>query len=489
VLEGSESVRDRRWRLLLPWGAAALVVLIALPTLGRRDLWLDEGFTVAGANQLPEGIVWRSFSMATHYLLMAGWSQLSLDPSWLRLPSLLFSAAAAGLATHLALRLFGREVARTTAVLLPLLCGTIVYAQEARSYALVGLLTVVTWYVIAVVLEDDRPPLWVAWGLAAALLVYSHPLAVTTLFAQGLVVLHRERSVTATLTRSRIGVLIVAISLVPMVVAMAKGYESVPDWIPPLGAESLEEVVTLLVGRFAPAQVLVTVALVLATLVVVRRRAEDPRTAVLLAWVWVPVLALVLISLTSPTVMGRYLIGILPGVAILLAVGLRELPRPRWRIAATLALVLLTIPGLVDHLRQPGPPWSQAIDIVAAGSSDPTRHGVFFPDAYNRPAFEVNAAGTDLWRRTRPVAPTHPWGELKRYHDDMSLDDLAREVAGLEVIWAVWQDHLLWAGIPSFEGTAVDLMASVGFCPGERHDLAEEIHVLRFEPCPSGGGG
>ncbi|MFP4514178.1 MAG: hypothetical protein ACLFRV_14635, partial [Acidimicrobiales bacterium] len=147
----------------LPLVAAAVCLLLAIPTLGARDLWYDEAFSVTSTNQLWDSLIQRSGSMGLYYGMLALWSKVSIDPFWLRLPSALFAAAATGLAVRFTFTYFGRRTAAWTALILVGTWGLTRYAQEARSYTLVLLLAVTSWYLFFHLAEHSTRRGWIWW--------------------------------------------------------------------------------------------------------------------------------------------------------------------------------------------------------------------------------------------------------------------------------------------------------------------------------------
>lgn len=115
-----------------------------MANLGTRDLWLDEALTVTSTNQLWTSLQQRSGSMGLYCVFMTGWSKVSLDPSWLRLPSAAFSAGAVAMTARFALVHFGRRSALWATAAMVLMFGVTRWGQEVRSYALVMLLAVVS---------------------------------------------------------------------------------------------------------------------------------------------------------------------------------------------------------------------------------------------------------------------------------------------------------------------------------------------------------
>lgn len=132
-------------RALVGLGALLLGGLaLRIPGLLDRPLWLDEAVQVgvATAPDLRHALVNDDLHPPLLALLLRGWLAVSHHPGWVRLPSFLASLATIPLAYLAAARWNPRDPVRaglaaaTWTVVLPPL---VVYASEARPYALVGM--------------------------------------------------------------------------------------------------------------------------------------------------------------------------------------------------------------------------------------------------------------------------------------------------------------------------------------------------------------
>lgn len=71
-------------------------------------MWLDEAYTVGATNQLFDA--WRETggTQALYYLLVWPVSRLSIEPQWIRLPSVLFALLAVIVVHEVGRRIGGR---------------------------------------------------------------------------------------------------------------------------------------------------------------------------------------------------------------------------------------------------------------------------------------------------------------------------------------------------------------------------------------------
>jgi MFS family permease len=150
-----QSFRQRQERSVYAWeltGLFCLFVLSRVTGLTRQSLWYDEGYTVALALAPNFREFWHRFGTCTtsehlqplYYFLIFLWSRIAgVSDSALRLPSALFSIGS-GIAAYSAIRHIsgGRsKIALLSAALLATSSFSLYYAQEARPYALLQLLS------------------------------------------------------------------------------------------------------------------------------------------------------------------------------------------------------------------------------------------------------------------------------------------------------------------------------------------------------------
>ena len=188
--------------------AALLGLWFAFHGLGDRALWLDEAFSVHDARRgLADMLGMRSDrGAALHPPLYPMLLHVSLEACGTtevcaRAPSALCAAAACGMLVMLAGRLFGWVAAITATWLWPTLPYLLKYAQQARGYTLLVLLTAVTLLLAGRTLgawgsPARRPLAALGLGLCAAAMVATHLVAGAFVAPVGLAVflLSRRRA-------------------------------------------------------------------------------------------------------------------------------------------------------------------------------------------------------------------------------------------------------------------------------------------------------
>jgi mannosyltransferase len=348
------SRREGTWVALL----TAFVLVAGGWQLGHASLSGDEASTWAiSAHGLGDvlhalGGSGGDRGAALYYLTIHFWMQL-FGTSEVALRS--FSLLAAALAItpfHTIARRLGLARAVTAEILLVTSPFFLTYARDARAYALLVLLVVLaTWAFIRAVESDSRRD-WVQYAAIATLALYTHWFAALVIAVQFLWWLgtkpdreHRRRTLTAA------GWL--ALAAMPIGVFALVGATGI-GWIAPLSVAEVRSLATAVTGTSSWSAQLVFLVVIVAALGAVvadvrARRPDRPGRWVSLsgAWLVVPFAATIVVSAFYPLLLARYLIVALPGLVLVLAIGLTTLTGHR-RILLALgvaALVALSGPG------------------------------------------------------------------------------------------------------------------------------------------------
>src|SRR3954469_3719126 len=170
---------------------AAIVILAAILRvifLGSRSFWSDEIVSVKLATDNWGGFwFWiskREANMALYYLLLRGWVKAGDSETWVRLFSALAGVATVPLFYAVAKRLYDQRVALISALLAATSACLVQFSQEARSYSLVILLCIVSYYFFIRLLREER--LWVvgAYIVVSVAAMYAHFVAALVIVAQ-----------------------------------------------------------------------------------------------------------------------------------------------------------------------------------------------------------------------------------------------------------------------------------------------------------------
>ncbi len=355
--------------------------------IGSRSFWYDEAFSGLIA-RLPVIQIWNNVIGASihppgYYLLLHHWLLLGQSETIIRSLSVLFSLGAIVLIYGLGYWLFDRATAALAAMGMALFPFQIYFAQEARMYSLVVLLSVgLTWIFLYMVMAKSK---WFVWGgyiLIAVAGLYTH-----YFFAFLLIALHLWLLLDISRLKNVLGRLILADMLVSLLflpqvnqalsntgayLVGGRAWQSSPHLLSPL--------TTIFYLLFAhrspvwlvPLSLFLTLAILLLTFWDGRRRSESDRQIEAALWfsLVIPILFVLIISWSiKPIYLERSFAVSSPALLLLLARGTAAAPRgsPTPYLVGALAIpVFITI---VTHITTPDPakpPVREAVREMAA---------------------------------------------------------------------------------------------------------------------------
>jgi len=299
---------------------ASSIILLHLtlngPRLASQSFWLDETFTVFYAQQPISRIVARATydqNPPLYVILVRFWIRSFGDSeAAVRSFSLLSSALAIAATFAFARRFLDERTSFASAILLTVSSVHAYYAREARSYALVELLSVVSFYACCALVE--RPTRCKLAVLAAvnALLLYTHFAAVFVLLVQVLWVVASRRG--APKRKLAVG-LAVAGGLILFLPWLRFVYANLPVpgryWLARPDLDSLFSLLCAFAG--SRALLLADAVIILGVIVASRSRNElpvtrDEKLLLLALWAFVPIAGDYALSQLVPMFRERYVL-------------------------------------------------------------------------------------------------------------------------------------------------------------------------------------
>jgi len=436
-----------------------LGVLSALYGLGRTSLWLDEAYSLGAMHQMGRTLRETSGTMGGYYVTLRAWTTVSESTWWMRSLSVVAAGAALVVVGRVAQRLQGARTARLTVALTALSYLWLVYAREARSYAMVMLLTALAWLALdhALAAEDEagRRRWWLAHSVLATVLPLFHGLSALQVLPHTAVVAAAggDRRTWTRLGRGLVGSLAVTGAL------LSVGAGKVGDWVSPLSIDRVWTAVGLLTNPIP----LFTVACVgllawgavgQARTARAARGLDRARTVAPVVWALAPLVLLIALSVVRPSLVPRYLIGSTPGLALLMATGIERIARPDLRRLAVAGLVAVLATGHVDVHSPTDDGWTRATTVVASEARP--GDGLLLVAEEDRPPFEAE------WR-DRPAPPElvlvgsdRPLGTVLRFEDDdLGAAGRRDRAAVTERIWVVGDSVF-----GTFDDTITDLLGT-----------------------------
>lgn len=487
-----------RWGVAIA-GAGALLAL-GVPRLGRRPVWLDEAYTVGAARELVS--TWRGTggTMALYYLVVWPITQLTTDRMWVRLPSLAFAAAAVVVVHEVGRLIGGRRMAIAAAAALAVSWSLSRYALEARSYTLALLLVSLSWLGLVGAVRSAPEGTgrsaseggvrsgpagerwWRLYMVATVLAPLAHGLAAAHVVSQvAFLALGPDRR------RWLRRCLPVAVALAAEgVLLFAIGAGEVASWIEPLRWSQVESFGRVLVGR-GPAMPVIGVLALAGALLAVRGWVAAPRDGghdrdawlglVPVFWALGAPLLVIAISVVRPYAEPRYVLGALPGVALLVGAALARIRATRLAVAAW---VLVAAASLHDQSRITTvgvEDWPALADRLAAEGHDGDR-------VLTRPKLRAPLDYAWAERPDRPdlapLSPTDELGDVRRFYDPTPGPMRERLLAApAGTVWYVDRDD---SRLDDVEALLADLQIARRYTATGPWVFEGELYLVRFEP-------
>jgi mannosyltransferase len=516
------------WRLPV---AAVLVVgfLASIVTVGRSSFSLDESLTATLAYSpwhiFTHSVLHREANMSLYYVAVRLW-----DGAWsallghatgpetvVRTFSVVASVGALAVVMAVTRRLFDRRTALIGGLLLAVDPLVVLFAQDARGYALSLLLVSASsaLFVRGIGIGVDRDVsgdragdrgeasagdragdlvalpgwgLWVAYAPVSALAAYANFWAalVPLAHAASLAFLPPGRAPWRRLVPTAVGL---GVLLFPLALLIHATDSSGVNWAAGSSAGKVFTTARADIPHAVIDLAVVLVVVVLVALGAVVRRAPKTRfvqdhwpVVFTVCWLVVPVAAVVLLSLAyKPLLVVRYLVICLPPFVMLVAYGLTRLRGSRVT-AAVAALVVASGVGVGLFIAHGSPEdWRGAVTSVADRSQPGDGLVVFAP--YTRIPFQWYVPQhRDLVTNVHPLFPAGSWATNGMRFDTsitLTAGTIEHDVTGYHRVWLVESQQELY---PAENTALLSGLRAAGLEPaGTRTFHGVEV-VLYAEP-------
>lgn len=472
--------------------ATVLALLLGLYQLDRRSFWLDEATTF-----YVSGVSWErlleiflgaegGWHPPTYFVALKLWRALFGDDQVaLRGMSVFFASAAIPATFLLTRRLAGDWTAAAGSVFLACNGFFIRYAQEARTYTLLVLLAVVSYWLLVRALERTSVAPWLAYGAITALGIYAHLFFAFIVAVQALALLFpalRPRAWEGPL----VALTVVGVAAMPLLMGSLGASSSVLDWVAPIRWEAVDRGIVALSGETSGTLVAYAAGLLLAIAWMMGAGSGWKWAPLLVLWTLSLPVAVATASLIKPMFVLRYLIMSLPALVILVAVGITRLPAWAAGVLCWL-IVVVSLFGVSDWYRSIHPEWREA--AAALQSMGGPRDGVILwtPRARKPLSFQVEQLPS---ARSMPqlVTPPVPWTWNSYGRSDPPLTDAGERFERCEFrrIWVVSGPRTV---DPHAEHPAARVLGSA-YEARERVRRLSGVRVQLFvrdqRPCPDG---
>jgi len=344
------------WRDLA-WLAGAVVLLTGLSIyrLGATSLWRDEVssivfakaslsdlLTVVGRERSEVGLA----NMATYYTILHFWLAVGETEARIRFLSVIFGVAATVPIFFVARRIAGSSAAVLAAFVYASSSFVVQWNQEVRGYSLTMLVSAVLLWLVIHATDHQRARTWLAYGIIGALGLYVH-------FFVGLTMASHAAWV-AVSGRWPKGwgfpavVVPVVLASIPVPLA-ALATTTAVQWIDPITLSGAWGTIWRLAG--SPILLWATVALTAVALVAHWRGPQRSLVLLALVSVLLPIAGAAAVSLWKPLFLSRYLLVVIPPMAILAGVGLAAIRPTPLKAVAVVAMGALLIADLPSAYR------------------------------------------------------------------------------------------------------------------------------------------
>jgi mannosyltransferase len=375
----SSDVRPSRFitvESLCVLGVMLFLALVTVPFLGREGFWVDEVFSAVTAQSWEHMFyVFRTYenNMALYYVLLRIWMVFGNSDYSIRLFSVVFALASIPVFHLLARRLFGKRTALIGDVLLASNPFFIRYASEARCYSLLVFLTILASLIFVAGIQRPRYRTWVCYSTVVAAATYTQYFGILIIGVHVLALMWRDRPAISWRHMATSFVLLL-VFLLPLFVLRPAASSAQVDWIRRPNADALFFFSLEFAGGRGAAVFTTLCVASLVALLSLRRSSitSDQRWFLWMAaaWLLAPIAFVFAFSLVvKPIFIGRFLIGCLPGLVLILALAISQFPN--W--LSGVALILFVSLSLRQSAREGfthGAAWREAAQFIRTNATD-----------------------------------------------------------------------------------------------------------------------
>ena len=186
-------ISGRNTNLILILIILSIGLSLRLFHLTSHGFWIDESVTHIASRRDFAGLIDYVLTVdgnpPAYLMFMWQWVRaFGFDEAPLRIPSLIFGIVAIAVIYATACRLYNRNVAILSALILSFSSFHVWYAQEARNYTMMVMFTALSFYFLVRLREQNTWRIVCGYLLSSTLMLYTHYFAVFFLLAQNMFV-------------------------------------------------------------------------------------------------------------------------------------------------------------------------------------------------------------------------------------------------------------------------------------------------------------
>ena len=176
------------------WPLLAILLIgyfLRVYDLSNESIWLDEAFSIVRAKLNLSQIFFRpETNPPLYYSILHVWINLFGDSEFsVRFPSVLFGSLSIFMVYKVGNEIFDKDVGILSSLLLGLSVFHIRYSQEARTYSLAVLLTLLSMYFFIKILREKSYKFFFGYILSSTLLIYSHIYGLFIIISQNIYII------------------------------------------------------------------------------------------------------------------------------------------------------------------------------------------------------------------------------------------------------------------------------------------------------------
>lgn len=351
----------------------------------NQSLWLDEAINVVYSQKYSFFDFLTVYSLGDfhpplYFGLLWIWTKIfGISEIAVRIPSVIFGILTVWLTYLTGKKLFNVKTGLVAALLLALNPLHVYYSQEARMYSLAAFAVTLSFWALINLLNGRRYFIAV-YGVSVLIVLYSDYLAYLALVVQLFYVIWLERK---KVHKFLLGALTGGFFLIPWLFIFPSQLKTgqtaaiqVPGWANVVGSASLKElgllVVKSIIGRisftnkYLYAAIVVPILCLYGLILYKALKNLSKETKLILLWIFLPVFLALLISLYIPIFAYFRMIFILPGLSILLAVGIERFNKQSQTMLVAILLIISLIFLLIYYInpKYQRENWKQAVNFV-----------------------------------------------------------------------------------------------------------------------------
>lgn len=377
-----------------------IAFILVFLNIGDKSLYLDEVASIAitdSLHSLPTKLWLYEGNSWFFYILFFFWSRISINEIWIRIFAVIWGVLTIFPLYYLAKKIFSKNTADLTVLLLPFNVFFIKTSQFARGYSLLLFLTTLSSLIFIYLLNKHSRIKLFLYLIVNVFAVYTHLFALFVIASHilYLLILRQKNSlINYLITYFGIFLLVVPILVSP---AMRSGQI---DWITNPGLFSLGSTFVLLTGDFLPLSALILFLLASVIYLKGSQIFRNNRVRFILLSILFPILTSYIFSfLVKPIYNLQYFIIVLPFVSILIAYIITLINNRK----LTTFILIVSITGFIfrlyywyGSLNETGlslftldnnyPDWKQVIEYLDHNSID--KDTVIIVPAYTHISFD-----------------------------------------------------------------------------------------------------